>query len=166
MTDREKKSSKSSLLLLPFNNAYRLIRLVFLMQHDILSRCNECRFKCKMMKNWRGMQWQLLAGAGGRSATMPGATVAKLVNGVCLAMRIPIASEFDVAFMKLIEEFYDKDDVVKGVNAMLLSALMHARDVAHLKPVQLITKIDENILTTEALVRVIANITPTTREVV
>ncbi len=42
MTDREKKSSSSSSSSpLLFNNAYRLVGLVFLTPHDILSRCNE-----------------------------------------------------------------------------------------------------------------------------
>ena len=67
MTDREKKSSSSSSLLpLLFNNAYRLVGLVFLTPHDILSRCNERRFECEMMENWRGMQRQQ-RGRGGPS---------------------------------------------------------------------------------------------------
>jgi hypothetical protein len=64
MTDGEKKSSKSSSSLLPFNNTYRLFGSVFLTPHNILLRCDKCRFECKMMDSWRGMQRQPCAGAG------------------------------------------------------------------------------------------------------
>jgi hypothetical protein len=97
---------------------------------------------------------------GSGLAMMPGATVMKRVNGARLTLRIRIASEFDVTFMRLIQEFYDKDDVAKGVNATLRLVLMHARNATHLELAQLVTKIDENFLTTEALVRALMKSPP------
>jgi hypothetical protein len=49
---------------------------------------------------------------------------------------------------------------------MLRLVLMQESNMRHLEPVQLITKINKNILTAENLVRVVVNIPPATREAV
>ena len=177
MTDGEKKSSSSSSSSSSplFNNAYRLVGSVFLTPHDILSRCDETRFECEMMENWRGMQRQQQrsgggprggggGGGGGGGASMTSMTTPKRVDGARLALRIRVASEFDVAFMRSIEEFYDEEDAAKGVNATLRSALMRARNATHLEPAQLVTEIDENVLTAENTVMKLVNLTPAAME--
>ena len=84
----------------------------------------------------------------------------KRVEGARVALRIKVASEFDVVFMRSIEEMYDTGDTTKGVNLTLRKALVKARNTRDLKPASLVTELDESLVTAESSMKAIGNIAP------
>ena len=167
LTDEEIKLASPSITtsLSLFNSTYRLVGSVFLTPYDILSRCDEQRFECDMLENWRKIQRQAKRGSGGggggtASSSSTAQMLPKRVDGARLALRIRVASEFDIVFMRSIEEMYDSVDNTKGVNLTLRAALMKARNTRNLEPASIVTELDESLLTAENSMKAIGNFVP------
>ncbi|KAL7537886.1 hypothetical protein ACHAXR_011720, partial [Thalassiosira sp. AJA248-18] len=135
--------------------SYRLVGSVFLTPQDILSKCDEQRFECDLMGNWRKiLQQQQVSNTFQRLST-------KKINGGRLALRVRLASEFDVTFMKTLAE---NETSTNGVNVALQTTLIQSAGNRKLKPAQLITEVDENLLAAEISMKAISNITPVAQE--
>ena len=169
ITRESVSSSKSKLL----STSYRLVGSVFLTPKEILDKCDEVRFECQLFENWRKVQQQpqqQQTDCNARSST-----IMKSVNGASLALRIRVASTFDIDFIKSLS----KDDTntnINGVNIELQSTLIQHDGGSStnqtkkktkkllLKPATLITELDENLLTAETSIKAISNISPIAQE--
>ena len=84
-----------------------LVGSVHLSPMEILARCEDERFECSLMENWRKIHDQHHQQQGsirGGSGTMQTTVTPKRVEGGRLALRIRKASEFDVAFLKCLKK--------------------------------------------------------------
>jgi len=176
--------------------SYRLVGSVFLSPHDVLEACDEVRFEKDLMSNYwnsiHGQQQQRKQGGNHRSSPGSGSfqngirsnsnsTTIQRVDGGKLALRIRVASEFDVAFMKSLQENENKSAYV--ANVALQMAMVNAgtsgssnnntrssinssngSNRTKLQPAQLITEMDENRLTAETSLKTIANLSPMAKE--
>ena len=123
---------------------YRLIGSVFLTPREVIQHCDEVRFTRGLIEDWRGIQRTTNTGNNNCiSKSM------KSVNGANLALRIRVASEYDVAFMKSLS----RDEV-----------LSQQSNNMKLQPATLITELDENLLTAETSMKAIGNISPLAQE--
>ena len=171
-----RESSKSKLL----STSYRLVGSVFLTPKEILDKCDEVRFECQLFENWRKVQQQtqqsqqhqqqLYQRADSNGSTTKGITM-KSVNGTSLALRIRVASKFDIDFIRSLSKD-DTDTNINGVNVALQSTLIQhdgggtnqTKKKKLLKPATLITELDENLLTAESSIKAISNISPIAQE--
>ena len=127
---------------------YRLIGSVFLTPQEIIQHCDEVRFTRGLIEDWRGIQRTTSTNTGNNHCISKSM---KSVNGANLALRIRVASEYDVAFMKSLS----RDEVVLS---------QQSNNNTKLQPATLITELDENLLTAETSMKAIGNISPLAQE--
>jgi len=138
-------------------SSYRLVGSVFLSPHEILSKCDEQRFECSLMENWRKIQQQQHK----RSSSSDSMTTKSMQPvGGNLALRIRLASEFDVAFLKSLAENKTKN----GMNSALQTTSLQSAGNTALQPAKLITEVDENLLTAQSSMKALGNISPIAQE--
>ena len=136
-------------------NSYRLVGSVFLSPEEILSKCDEQRFECDLMENWRKVLQQNQGSNFQRLAT-------KKVDGGRLALRFRVASEFDMEFMNTLAASNKRS--TSGVNVALQTTLIQCGSNKKLEPAQLITEVDENMLAAETSIKAIGNMSPVAQE--
>ena len=127
--------------------SYRLVGSVFLTPDEILSNCNEQRFEYDLVENWRKIHQ-------GNNPSQN--TTTKKVDGGRVALRVRLASQFDKAFMKSLAWDYPPTPGANGVNV----ALMQTSGKKNLKPAQIITEVDENVIAAETSMKAAGNVSP------
>lgn len=152
------------------SSAFRLVGSVFLTPIQILENCNEERFECNVIENWKRIHthYQGLSGEGSMKGRLDSVSksmmTTKVVNGAKLALRIRLASNFDIAFIKSLA--VDDSDGGSGVNTALQSTLIqHDGSRGTNKQLQqLITEVDENLMTADTTMKALGNISPIAQE--
>lgn len=152
------------------SSAFRLVGSVFLTPQEILDHCNEERFECNVIENWKRIHtnYQGLRGEGSMKGRMDSVSksmmTTKAVNGAQLVLRTRLASKFDIAFMKSLA--IDDSDGGSGVNTALQSTLIqHDGSGGTNKQLQqLITEVDENLMTADTTMKALGNISPIAQE--
>ena len=152
------------------SSAFRLVGSLFLTPQELLENCNEERFECSVMENWKRIHtnYQGLRGEGSMKGRLDSVSksmmTTKVVNGAKLALRIRLASKFDIAFIKSLA--MDDSETNGGVNTALQSTLIqHDGSGGTNKQLQqLITEVDENLMTADTTMKALGNISPIAQE--
>ena len=143
--------------------SYRLMGSIFLTPADILNRCNEERFEVDLNDELRQIQQhpQLQIGSNYGQPER----ITKPDNGGKLALRMRLASESDMAFLKLHSDPHVCNDAVKN-HSTLQSSLSGQGNcyTTALKHVPLLTEIDKSLLTAKSSIRAISVMAPVAHE--
>ena len=165
--DSETLSSFSSIT--PFSS-YRLVGSVFLTPKEILSMCNEQRFECDLIENCKMIQFPPKQPQ--QDGDSPKSSISTMkrrrLNGASLALRIRLASEFDIEFMKTLREINEEEsNDTNGINQALRTTFLRGNRSGHqnnLKLAKIVTEIDENVLAAKSSMKAIGNLSPIAQE--
>jgi hypothetical protein len=167
VTSSSSPSESSSPSSTPFSS-FRLVGSVFLTPNEILSMCNEQRFERDLIENCKLIQFppkKMQKQQGDSTHSSVSTMKPRRVNGASLALRIRIASEFDLAFMKTLDENDEESIATKGINHALRTTFLRGTQCrSNLKLAKIVTEIDENVLAAKSSMRAIGNLSPIAQE--
>lgn len=145
----------------PLLASYRLLGSVFLTPKEILERCDEERFEYDLHDGLRKEQQS--KNRQGKSLQRGNDTMRRSGSVGRLALRIRVATDMDIAF---IETLQSSDANSSEISIAQLNDALRKNnpDRETLKPVQLITEMDENVLTAQTSLKAISNIAPVAQE--
>lgn len=153
----------------PFSS-YRLVGSVFLTPKEILSMCNEQRFEYDLIENCKMIQFPPKQPQ--QDGDSPKSSISTMkrrrLNGASLALRIRLASEFDIEFMKTLREINEEEsNDTNGINQALRTTFLRGNRSGHqnnLKLAKIVTEIDENVLAAKSSMKAIGNLSPIAQE--
>ena len=167
VTSSSSPSESSSPSSTPFSS-FRLVGSVFLTPNEILSMCNEQRFERDLIENCKLIQFppkKMQQQQGNSTQSSVSTMKPRRVNGASLALRIRIASEFDLAFMKTLDENDEESIATKGINHALRTTFLRGTQCrSNLKLAKIVTEIDENVLAAKSSMKAIGNLSPIAQE--